>query len=191
MPVFTNYLKKESEFIRYGLELLQAYRSDFDHNTKVAPEDLRIATFAMQLILENSHLTKEEEILIPALKSADAWSELNPDDHKRIEKFCNQQNSIRKKMLELRKSIDDYERDRNDIKMVFWRLNEFINETDDYLKDENNFLFVCMKKLLDPKDQKSLLQQAEKLDAIKGLGDMNGPRTIFNRLRVSKGMSAA
>lgn len=191
MPVFTNALKKESEFIYLGLELLRAYRVDLDSGKSVTPEDLRMAVFGMQIALEKIHLAKIESILYPALVKSEHWSDLEPEKHLCISRILEMGKTLCKYLLEVRMGIDEFEYNLLQRGLVSWHLGEFIDYLMLYLKNEKEILFRLAEEQLNSSDQKELLDISRIFEATQGQVNLQGPKLIFDYLRASKEICAA
>jgi len=191
MPLFTNHLKKESELIRLGLGLFEAYLKDLSQGKNIATEDMRMAVFAMQIAFESSHLAKEESILFPALKNSKLWKTLSSEIQNILELNMTEHEKSRKCLLDLRLGIDIYDQESRHTKTVVWCLEDFISHLKGYLEKEETDLLNIADQVLDSSDQKKLLQSAQNFELAQGIDQLRGPRLIFNRLRKARGMTAA
>ncbi len=191
MPLFTNHLRKESDLIQKGLELLQAYRSDLENGKEVLLADLRVAIFAMQKVLEHSHIAKEESILYPALLKSEKWSSTSEMAKSNIHSVFNLHAVVRDRLLALRIAIDECECEPELKGLVDLRLAEFVDQSVTYLGCEKDLLYEISENILGLTVQKNLFVLSQDFESLYGINHLQGPRFIFNHLRKAKGMTAA
>ncbi len=191
MPVFTNHLKKESELIRLGVELLDAYCEDLRQEKPVSTADMRMAVYAMQIAFETLHLAKEESILYPALTNSEKWFSLPSETQHTLVTNLRAHEKGRRILLELRLSIEEYEHNPTRASLVGWRLGDFVDHLSCYLENEEKQIFTIADQILDSSAQKSLFHRALQFEQAHGFERTRSPFLILSHLRKAKGMTAA
>jgi hemerythrin-like domain-containing protein len=177
------HLRKEADLIRSGLELLLTYRQDLQSQGKQSCEELRMIVFALQILFENLHLTKEKSILFPALRNAELFQSLPLQTKHNLDLILQTHETLKKYLLELRLSVDEYNYNAKTQVLLSWRIEEFVNYAMLYLEEENEILFSLSEKILAQQEQQNLFLLVQKLDVAEGSEHLLGSHLIFNRLR--------
>jgi hemerythrin-like domain-containing protein len=191
MPLFTNCLKRESSLIQSALELMEVYRSTLEAGGSVSTADLRIVVFVLQKTFENSHIAKEEAILYPALRDSERWLGVSESKKREIQDVFRLHSEVRKSLLNLRIAVDDFESNQKQKGLVAWKLGEFVDQSNVYMKREREALYPLSDLLLDLQTQKELFVVSQKFESEHGIERLQSARDIFNRLRLAIGLKAA
>lgn len=185
MSAFTNYLRKESELILSGIELLKAYYADLKTEKHPSSADLRMAAYATRIAFETSHVTKEELLLYPAIEDTNLLSSAHKDF---LKQSISNHEKGRVAFLSLRLAIDEYEKDPSQKTILSWRLGDLIDHITCHLTLEDENLFAIADSELDSTTQTMLLRRAQELDHAHGMEHLRASKKIFNQLRKARGM---
>lgn len=191
MPTFVDAVKKECELIRFGLDLFVHYDEILSRKGELPAGDVRAAIYAMQLVLDKCHLSKQEDVLYPALQLVSQETAKQSDVRKFLASIQKLHDRVRRDLLEVRRCVDEYEIRRAQAAILAMQIAEFIRDLNSYLEIEMREALGLADTFFNLNQQRKLQSEAQRLVRDHGASDLRGPRLIFAQLRAANGLPAA
>jgi hemerythrin-like domain-containing protein len=191
MPVFTNHLRQEANFIRTGLDFLKSFCCSIGRREPTSTADLRMAVYAMQIAFENCHIGKQEKILYPAILDFSAEDAAKEKTRFQLNQNLFEHEKGREFLLNLRHAIDAYELDPNETILLAERLDRFIDHVECHLDIEQPETLAAAEAKFNSAEQKILLRNAQLFEHERKLDHLKQARAIFSQLKHPKRNGAA